>query len=113
VIHPLNYNFVFADNSAVFDSSLGAKIVADYNQSFGDLNVSSNFSTFQSYQDSNLSNWTWTNSLGYTFWKGIGVGFDFALRDNNQVAANFQGVDLEDADNKLQTFWTFGLSYKF
>jgi hypothetical protein len=113
VIHPLNYNFVFADNSAVFDSSLGAKIVADYNQSFGDLNVSSNFSTFQSYQDSNLSNWTWTNSLGYTFWKGIGVGFDFALRDNKQEAANFQGVDLEDADNKLQTFWTFGLSYKF
>jgi hypothetical protein len=109
----LNYNIVFADNSAVFDSSLGAKIVADYTKSFGDLNVSSNFSTFQSYQDSNLSNWTWTNSLGYTFWKGIGIGFDFGLRDNQQEAANFQEVDLEDAENDLQSFWTFGLSYKF
>lgn len=124
VIHPLNYNFVFADNTAVFDSSLGAKIVADYNKSFGNLNVSSNFSMFQSYQNSNLSNWTWTNSLGYTLWKGIGVGFDFALRDNKQEALNYiQGLDpslggdpdatFSSIDNELQTFWTFGLSYKF
>ena len=27
VIHPLNYNFVFAKNDAAFDSSAGAKIV--------------------------------------------------------------------------------------
>jgi hypothetical protein len=30
VIHPLNYNFVFAKDDVIFDSSLGAKIVADY-----------------------------------------------------------------------------------
>lgn len=124
VLHPLNLNFVFADNTDVFDSSLGAKIVADYNKSFGDFNISSNLSMFQSYEDSNLSNWTWTNSLGYTLWKGIGLGFDFALRDNKQEAVNYiQGLDPElggdpDAtfdtvDNDLQTFWTFGLSYKF
>ena len=113
VIHPLNYNFVFSSGDTVFNSSLGAKIVADYTKTFGKLNLKSNFSTFQSYEDSNLSNWTWTNSLGYNFWKNIGLGFDFALRDNRQEAANFQGVSLEDAENDLQTFWTFGLSYKF
>ncbi|MEM1003703.1 MAG: DUF3078 domain-containing protein, partial [Bacteroidota bacterium] len=84
VIHPLNYNFVFAENDTVFESSLGAKIVADYNKSIGDLNIKSNLSIFQSYEDSNLSNWTWTNSFGYTIWKNIGVGFDFGLRDNKQ-----------------------------
>jgi hypothetical protein len=113
VIHPLNYNFVFSSGETVFNSSLGAKIVADYTKTFGKLNIKSNFSTFQSYEDSNLSNWTWTNSLGYNFWKNIGLGFYFALRDNKQEAANFQGVSLEDADNDLQSFWTFGLSYKF
>ena len=66
VIHPLNYNFVFADNDAVFKSSLGAKIVADYTRQIGAVNFKTNLSTFQSYKDSNLSNWTWTNSFGYT-----------------------------------------------
>ena len=113
VIHPLNYNFVFADNDAAFDSSAGAKIVADYTRSMGAINFKSNFSTFQSYKSSDLSNWTWTNSFSYTLWKMIGVGFDFALRSNQQEAANFQGVDLKDADNKTQSYYTLGLSYAF
>jgi hypothetical protein len=124
VMHPLNYNFVFADNDTVFNSSLGAKIVADYTKSFGDLNIKSNLSIFQSYEDSNLSNWTWTNSLGYTVWKNIGIGFDFGLRDNRQEALNYiqslapeNGGDpdatFDSVDNDLQTFWTFGLAYKF
>ena len=50
-INPLNYNFVFSDNDAVFESSLGAKIVADYTkQILGGVNFKSNFSTFQSYK---------------------------------------------------------------
>ena len=113
VIHPANYNFVFSSGDTVFDSSFGAKIVADYTRSFGAINLKTNFSTFQSYKDGNLSNWTWTNSFSYTLWKMIGVGFDFALRSNQQEAANFQGVDLEDADNDLQSYYTIGLSYKF
>lgn len=113
VIHPLNYNFVFADNDTVFNSSLGAKIVADYTRQIGAINFKTNFTTFQSYEDSDLSNWTWTNSFGYTLWKMIGVGFDFALRSNKQEAANFQGVALADADNDLQSYYTLGLSYKF
>ncbi|TKS57514.1 DUF3078 domain-containing protein [Mesohalobacter halotolerans] len=122
VIHPLNYNFVFSSGETEFESSLGAKIVGDYTKSFGKLNVKSNLSLFQSYEESNLSNWTWTNSLGYTIWKGIGVGFDFALRDNKQEAVNFALDDwdstgsepnFDNIDNDLQSFWTFGLSYKF
>ncbi|WP_370001068.1 DUF3078 domain-containing protein [Winogradskyella sp.] len=113
VIHPLNYNFVFAENDAVFESSAGAKIVADYTRQIGAVAFKTNFSTFQSYKDGDLSNWTWTNSFSYTLWKMIGVGFDFALRSNKQEAANFQGVALEDADNELQSYYTIGLSYKF
>jgi hypothetical protein len=113
VMHPGNYNFVFSSGDTVFDSSLGAKIVADYTNKFGELSVKSNLSMFQSYKDGDLSNWTWTNSLGYTVWKGIGLGFEFGLRDNQQEAANFQGLDLADADNKLQSYWLFGLSYAF
>jgi hypothetical protein len=113
VIHPLNYNFVFSSGETVFDSSMGAKIVADYTREIGAINFKTNFSTFQSYKSSDLSNWTWTNSFGYTLWKMIGVGFDFGLRSNRQEAANFQGVELGDADNKLQSYYTIGLSYKF
>jgi len=122
VIHPLNYNFVFADNDNVFESSLGAKIVADYTRQIGAVNFKSNLSAFQSYKSGDLSNWTWTNSFGYTLWKMIGVGFDFGLRSNKQEALNyalatFDGMgdtpDFDNVDNDLQTFWTIGLSYKF
>jgi hypothetical protein len=122
VIHPLNYNFVFSSNSVIdFESSLGAKIVADYTKQFGAITFKTNLSMFQSYKSSDLSNWTWTNSFGYTLWKMIGVGFDFGLRQNKQEAFNYQQSQpgstafarLENADNKLQSYWTFGLSYRF
>ena len=124
VIHPANYNFVFAENDAVFDSSFGAKIVADYTRSIGKINFKSNFSTFQSYKTSDLSNWTWINSFSYTLWKKIGVGFDFGLRSNKQEALNFALVNFDptsgnptptfdNVDNDLQSYYTIGLSYNF
>ncbi|MFI1772877.1 DUF3078 domain-containing protein [Thalassobellus citreus] len=120
VIHPLNYNFVFSDNDTVFESSIGAKIVADYTRQIGAINFKTNFSTFQSYKSSDLSNFTWTNSFGYTLWKMIGIGFDFGLRSNKQEALNYAlaqvpatATSFEDVDNKLQTYYTIGLSYKF
>jgi len=113
VIHPGNYNFVFSDGDSVFESSLGGKIVADYTRKIGSISFKTNLSTFISYEDGDLSNWTWTNSFAYTLWKKIGVGFDFGLRSNRQEAANFQEVALADADNELQTYWTLGLSYSF
>lgn len=113
VMHPANYNTVFSKGNSVFTSSPGAKLVADYTATYHKVSVKSQFSMFESYKDSDLSNWTWTNSFGYKLWENIGVGFDFGLRDNLQEAANFQNVSLADADNKLQTFYLLGLSYAF
>ena len=115
VIHPANYNFVFSDGDSQYDSSFGAKIVADYTKKFGGLNVKSNLSVFLSYEGSELSNYTWTNSFSYTIWKSIGVGFDFGLRKNHQEALNFALIDDPDAtfdtaDNDLQSFWLLGLN---
>ncbi|WP_055436369.1 DUF3078 domain-containing protein [Lacinutrix algicola] len=122
VIHPLNYNFVFAKNDAVFQSSLGAKIVADYTRQIGAISFKSNLSTFQSYKSGDLSNVTWTNSFSYTLWKMIGVGFDFGLRSNKQEALNYTLGQYDatstnpiptfgNVDNKLQSYWLLGLSY--
>ncbi|WP_037051759.1 DUF3078 domain-containing protein [Psychroserpens burtonensis] len=123
VIHPLNYNFVFADNDTVFESSLGAKIMADYTRQIGAIGFKSNLSMFQSYKSGDLSNVTWTNSFSYTLWKMIGVGFDFGLRSNKQEAlnfaqSNFTGVladtpTFDNVENGLQTYYTLGLTYKF
>lgn len=126
VIHPANYDFVFSSGDSVFGSSMGAKIVADYMKKYDKLSVKSNLSIFRSYKDADLSNWTWTNSLSYTIWKGIGLGFEFGLRDNLQEALN-SAINVNSAlttpavpapnfttvDNKLQTHWLFGLSYAF
>ncbi|MGJ5642745.1 DUF3078 domain-containing protein [Formosa sp. S-31] len=120
VAHPLNYNFVFSNDDTIFESSLGAKIVANYGKSFGKLKLKSNLSMFQSYESSDLSNWTWTNAFSYEVWKGIGLGFEFGLRDNKQEAVNYfvntlgeTDTTFDNVDNKLQTYWTFGLSYAF
>ena len=120
VIHPLNYNFVFSSENTVFESSMGAKIVADYSRTFSDINLKSNFSMFQSYKSNNYSNWTWTNSFSYTFWSVIGVGFDFGLRNNKQEALNYElntignpDATFDNIDNDLQTYYTLGLAYKF
>jgi len=118
VIHPLNYNFVFSKGSSEYESSLGAKLVADYTRKIGAINFKTNLSAFLSYEDTDLSNWQWTNSFSYTLWKSLGLGFDCGLRGNKQEAFNFQlltneDLTLEDTDNKLQTFWNLGLSYAF
>lgn len=120
VIHPLNYNFVFSNNDAVFESSLGAKIVADYTRKIGAVNFKTNLSMFQSYKSGDLSNYTWINSFGYTLWNGIGLGFEFGLRNNKQEALNYAlnqtpatATSFEDVENDLQTYVLFGLNYAF
>ncbi len=120
VVNPANYNFVFSQGESVFDSSFGAKIVADYTRKIKNINFKTNLSLFQSYKDNNLSNWTWTNSFSYTLWKGIGLGFDFGLRNNRQEALNYEintlgnaGATFDSIDNDLQSYWNFGLSYAF
>lgn len=125
VIQPLDYNIVFSSRDTVFESSFGSKILADYTRKIGAINFKSNLSMFLSYKSSNLHNWTWINSFGYTLWKKIGVGFDFGLRSNKQEALNYalgqvdpmnppaELPNFENVDNDLQTYWLFGLSYAF
>lgn len=120
VIHPLNYNFVFSSDDTIFESSMGAKILADYIKSIGPVKFKTNLSAFMSYESGNLNNWTWTNAFAYTLWKGIGIGFDFGLRDSKQEALNYEintlgntGATYDTIDNDLQTYWTLGLSYSF
>jgi uncharacterized coiled-coil protein SlyX len=108
VIHPLNYNFVFADDVDGFEyqSSLGAKIVADYTLAITkNINWKSNLSAFLSYEGNDLSNYTWVNSFS-TAVKGIGIGLDIGLRSNQQEAT---AAKLDD--NPLQSYWILGLSY--
>ncbi len=114
VVHPLNYNFIFADADSDFESSTGAKIVVDYTRQLGAVNFKSNFSTFQSYKSGDLSNWNWINSFGYTLWKGIGVGLEFGLRGNQQESFAFgtdAGTTLADTDANTQTYYLFGINY--
>lgn len=116
VIHPLNYNFIFSKAGSAYQSSLGAKIMADYTRSIGKVNFKTNLSAFQSYKGSNLSNWTWVNSFGYTLWKGIGLGFEFGLRNNKQETLNNALISnslatFGNINNKLQSYWLFGLNF--
>jgi len=115
VIHPANYNFVFSSGDSQYDSTFGAKVVADYTKSFKGINLKSNLSVFMSYEGSNYSNYTWTNSFSYTFWKSIGVGFDFGLRKNKQEALNYAldtdpDANFDSIDNDLQSYWLLGLN---
>jgi hypothetical protein len=118
VLHPGNYNYVFSNEENVFDASLGAKIVADYTKKYGKLNIKSNLSIFQSYKTTDLSNWTLTNSFGYTIWKGIGIGFELGLRKNKQEALNNALISnasetFNTVNNSLQSYYLLGLSYAF
>jgi hypothetical protein len=116
VLHPGNYNAIFSSSESSFTSSPGVKMVADYSATHNKISVKSNFSMFKSYKDGNLSNWNWTNSFGYKLWKGIGLGFDFGLRNNKQEALNNALISDINAtfntlNNKIQSYWLFGLSY--
>lgn len=115
VVHPLNYNAVFSSGDFDYQSSLGAKLVADYTRKLGNgIGWKSNLSAFISYKDpSELSNWTWVNGFT-TAYKGIGIGFDLGLRSNKQefnaFNANPDNTEKLD-DNPLQTYWILGLTY--
>ncbi len=120
IIHPLNYNFVFAEDEFIFKSSPGTKFYADYSEQIGPISLKSNLSVFQSYESRNLSNWVWSNSILFTMWKDIGVSLITGLRDNKQEALNYfrntsptpdPTATFDSIDNKLQTFWILGISY--
>ncbi len=106
VFHPLNYNFIFADDDAAYTSSLGCKIVADYTRQLTKgIAWKSNLSAFASYQGKELSNVTWVNGFS-TAVRGIGIGLDLGFRKNQQEA-----LAAGNAGNPLQIYYLLGLSY--
>ncbi len=125
VVHPINYNFVFSDEDTIFESSLGAKLVADYTRQIGKIAFKSNLSAFQSYKSSNYSNFTWINSFNYKLFGKVGVGFEFGLRGNKQENLDYalgEYIDngstgteptFDNLDSQLQSYYLLGLTYAF
>ena len=125
VFHPLNYNFVFADNDAIYNSSLGCKVLADYTRQLPKgISWKSNLSAFYSYESADLSNWTWVNGIGFKIWKGIGVGAELGIRGNKQENLSYEtdqytltpigdAPTFDNIDSKLQSYWLIGLSWGF
>lgn len=102
VIHPLNYNFIFAKDNTKYTSSLGTKLVADYNATiYKGVKWRSNLTSFISYKqnDPSLSNFTWTNGFSFTLLKGVGVGIEHAIRSSKQESKD------------MQSYYIVGLSY--
>lgn len=106
VFHPLNYNFIFAESGSEYRSSLGCKLVADLNQPINkSIRIRSNLSGFISYEDvPGLSNFTWTNGISFSAWKGLGIGIEYAARINRQETTAANTKD-------LQSYFILGLSY--
>ena len=105
VLHPLNSNIVISDDDLSFQSSLGFKIVADYNRKISN-NVSyrSRLSSFLSYEDfDRLSNFTWINGLKFNIIKNIGIGIEYAMRRSKQ--------ETELLDSDFQSYFILGISY--
>jgi hypothetical protein len=106
VLHPLNYNFIFSSGGFDYQSSLGAKLLADYKKEITKgIAWRSNLSAFLSYEDTDLSNWTWVNGFS-TAVKGIGLGIDIGLRGNKQEA-----LAAGRNDNPVQSYWIVGVSF--
>lgn len=121
VVHPLNYHVAFSGvgENPTSSGSIGAKLRADYTNSYTivgkKVNFSSTLSTFLPYSGAkDLANpltpddietnvgpfeYTWINNISFEVWKGIGVGVGFG----------FRGAEFENADT--QNFYNLGLSY--
>lgn len=118
VFHPLNYNYIFSNGDSDFVSSLGCKVMADYaKEIYPGIAFRSNLTGFLSYNDfgsenslGDLSNFTWTNGLSFTAFKGIGVGIEYAIRQAKQETNAFFGPDATDI-NHFQNYLVVGLSY--
>ncbi len=108
VIHPANYHLAFSGVDGVdTEGALGAKIRADYNQSFNvstkKVTWNTTLMSFIPYQSNEptLFEYTWLNTISFELWKGIGVGIGFGLRN-----AEFESPD-------TQSYTSLGLSYVF
>lgn len=68
------------------------------------------------YSTGDLTNWTWLNTFSTNIFKGIGVGLNVGLRNDKQIANQWQYNRTMDTagfegDNPLQFYYSLGLSY--
>jgi hypothetical protein len=108
VAHPFNYRLAFNGlENADGESSIGAKLRADYNKAvrFGGRSIifNSTLTSFLPYQDkedvASLQEVTWLNGISFNVLKGVGVGVNFGLRK-----ADFETTE-------TQNFYSVGLNY--
>jgi len=108
IMHPVNYELALADEAG-FESSFGAKLIFEYSKSIESrISVQSNFSGFLSYEELDfLSNFTWRNGVNFKFFKGIGLGLEYALRVSRQ-----ETVAINLTDEHLQSYLVMGMSFE-
>lgn len=106
VVHPLNYHYAFSAVDDIKSSGgLGAKLRVDFTKTFvvssKNVDWSSTLTSFIPYKETTptLLEYSWLNTFSFQIWKGIGVGAGFGLRN-----AEFE-------DQKLQSYYSLGLSY--
>lgn len=67
------------------------------------------------YTTGDLTNWTWTNSFSTNIFRGIGVGFNIGLRQDIQIANQWEYQRNQsytpNSENPIQLFYSLGLSY--
>ncbi|MFT4568443.1 MAG: hypothetical protein ACI9FN_003412 [Saprospiraceae bacterium] len=108
IMHPISYEFALADEEG-FESSLGAKLIFEYSKSIEKrISLQSNFSGFISYEELDfLSNFTWRNGVKIKFFKGIGLGLEYALRVSRQ-----ETIAIDLTDEHLQSYLVMGMSFE-
>ena len=106
IMHPVSYELAIADEDG-FESSFGAKLIFEYSKNIEKrIRVQSNFSGFLSYEELDfLSNFTWRNGVNFKFFKGIGLGLEYALRVSRQ-----ETIAIDLTDEHLQSFLVMGMS---
>lgn len=67
------------------------------------------------YGNGDLFNWTWMNTFSTTLFKGIGLGLNVGLRNDQQIANQWQynrdASYTANSNNPMQFFYNLGLSY--
>jgi hypothetical protein len=108
VIHPFNYHVAFSGVDGVSsEGAIGAKVRWDYFNNFKiaskNFTWNTTLTTFIPYKSTTptLFEYTWLNGISFELWKGIGVGYNFGIRN-----AEFESTD-------MQSYHSFGVTYAF
>jgi len=119
-IHPLGYQLNYPGDD--FTSTPGASFGGSYSGNlYRGIKWTSSLAGFFSYsgddsvtpvvEASELHNWIWTNGFIIdNIFRGIGVGANISLRQNQQLAKAF-GIGNADDRSKIQSLYNVGFTY--